>query len=139
DLGVVDGGKGRVARALGAMAEVGGEGVEAVGLAKMRVLSAPRSAEIERSEERGFLPGQSNPVILERHSNALFLLQRGRDEAHRFAITHHKKLRARQTLFPLSIGFQESAGRASERCCALLAASRESKKQHWKSCSRFPP
>jgi len=99
DLVVVDGGRGQLAMALAAMAEVGIKGVEAVGLAKMRVQSAPRSAEIERSEERVFLPGQSNPVILKRNSNALFLLQRVRDEAHRFAITHHKKLRARQTLF----------------------------------------
>ena len=99
DLVVVDGGKGQLTMALAAMAEVGVKGVEAVGLAKMRVLSAPRSTEIERSEERVFLPGQSNPVILKRNSNALFLLQRVRDEAHRFAITHHKKLRARQTLF----------------------------------------
>ena len=99
DLVVVDGGRGQLAMALTAMAEVGVKGLEAVGLAKMRVQSAPRSAEIQRSEERVFLPGQSNPVILKRNSNALFLLQRVRDEAHRFAITHHKKLRARQTLF----------------------------------------
>jgi excinuclease ABC subunit C len=38
-------------------------------------------------------------VILKRNSNALFLLQRVRDEAHRFAITHHRKLRSRQTLY----------------------------------------
>jgi len=84
---------------LAAMREVGVRGVEAVGLAKMRVRAAPRSAEIERSEERVFLPGQSNPVILKRNSNALFLLQRVRDEAHRFAITYHKKLRTKQTLY----------------------------------------
>jgi excinuclease ABC subunit C len=99
DLVVVDGGKGQLAMALAAMAEVGIEGVEAVGLAKMRVQAAARSAEIERLEERVFLPGQSNPVILKRNSNALFLLQRVRDEAHRFAITHHKKLRSKQTLY----------------------------------------
>jgi excinuclease ABC subunit C len=98
DLVVVDGGKGQLAMALAAMAEIGVTGVEAVGLAKMRVEAAPHSAEIERSEERVYLPGQSNPVILKRNSNALFLLQRVRDEAHRFAITHHKKLRNRQTL-----------------------------------------
>jgi excinuclease ABC subunit C len=98
DLIVVDGGKGQLAMALAAMNEVGVDGVEAVGLAKMRVQAAPRSAEIERSEERVFLPGQSNPVILRRNSNALFLLQRVRDEAHRFAITHHRKLRSKQTL-----------------------------------------
>ena len=61
--------------------------------------SAPRSAEIERSEERVFLPGQANPVVLRRNSNALFLLQRVRDEAHRFAITYHRKLRSQQTLY----------------------------------------
>ena len=98
DLIVVDGGKGQLAMALTAMAEVGVDGVEAVGLAKMRVQAAPRSAEIERSEERVFLPGQTNPVVLRRNSNALFLLQRVRDEAHRFAITHHRKLRSKQTL-----------------------------------------
>ena len=99
DLIVVDGGKGQLAMALTAMAELGIEEVDAVGLAKMRVQAAARSAEIERSEERVFLPGQSNPVILRHNSNALFLLQRVRDEAHRFAITYHRKLRSRQTLY----------------------------------------
>jgi len=99
DLVVVDGGKGQLAMALAAMREVGVSGVEAVGLAKMRVQAAARSATIERLEERVFLPGQSNPVILKRNSNALFLLQRVRDEAHRFAITYHKKLRTKQTLY----------------------------------------
>ena len=99
DLIVVDGGKGQLAMALTAMAEIGIEGVEAVGLAKMRVQAAARSREIERLEERVFLPGQSNAVILKRNSNALFLLQRVRDEAHRFAITHHRKLRSKQTLY----------------------------------------
>lgn len=99
DLIVVDGGRGQLAMALTAMAELGIDGVDAVGLAKMRVQAAARSTEIERSEERVFLPGQSNPVILRRNSNALFLLQRVRDEAHRFAITHHRKLRSRQTLY----------------------------------------
>ena len=99
ELIVVDGGKGQLAMAIAAMVEIGIDGVEAVGLAKMRVQAAPRSAEIERSEERVFLPGQANPVILRRNSNALFLLQSVRDEAHRFAITHHRKLRSQQTLY----------------------------------------
>jgi excinuclease ABC subunit C len=99
DLIVVDGVRGQLSMALAAMIEVGVSGVDVIGLAKMRVQAAPRRAEIERSEERIFLPNQSNPVILKRNSNALFLLQRVRDEAHRFAITHHRKLRSRQTLF----------------------------------------
>ena len=76
-------------------------------------------------------------MILKRNSNALFLLQRVRDEAHRFAITHHKKLRARQTLF--STLDRIPVGGARKR--ALLRAFgsiKESKKQHWKNSSRFP-
>lgn len=99
DLVVVDGGKGQLAMALAAMRELGVKDVSAVGLAKMRVHRSARSADIQRLEERVFLPGQSNPVILRRNSNALFLLQRVRDEAHRFAITYHKKLRTHATLF----------------------------------------
>ena len=98
DLLVVDGGKGQLAMALEAMSVVGVDKIDMVGLAKMRVRAAARDAEVERSEERVFLPGQSNPVVLRRNSNALFLLQRVRDEAHRFAITHHRKLRSKQTL-----------------------------------------
>jgi excinuclease ABC subunit C len=119
DLIVVDGGKGQLAMALTAMAEIGIEGVDAVGLAKMRVQAAPRSSEIERSEERVFLPGQSNPVILKRNSNALFLLQRVRDEAHRFAITHHRKLRSKQTLYS---ALDRSPGVGGVRKRALLRA-----------------
>ena len=119
DLIVVDGGRGQLSMALAAMAEVGVTGVDVVGLAKMRVESAPRSAIIERSEERIFLPGQTNPVILKRNSNALFLLQRVRDEAHRFAITHHRKLRSRQTLFS-ALDHVPGVGGARKR--ALLRA-----------------
>ncbi|HEY1373563.1 MAG TPA: excinuclease ABC subunit UvrC [Candidatus Binatia bacterium] len=99
DLVVVDGGKGQLGMAIAALHELGVRDVDLAALAKMRVERAPRSAEIQRSEERVFLPGQSNPVILKRNSNALFLLQRVRDEAHRFAITYHKKVRAKQTLY----------------------------------------
>jgi len=119
DLVVVDGGKGQLAMALAAMAEIGVSGVEAVGLAKDRVQAAARSAEIRRSEERVFLPGQSNPVVLKRNSNALFLLQRVRDEAHRFAITHHKKLRARQTIYSI---LDQVPGVGGARKRALLRA-----------------
>lgn len=99
DLVVVDGGKGQLGMALAAMREIGVRDVDVAALAKMHVQSSPRSLEIRRSEERLFLPGQSNPIVLRRNSNALFLLQRVRDEAHRFAITYHKKLRTKQTIY----------------------------------------
>lgn len=98
DLVVVDGGKGQLGMALAAMRDLGVEDIDVIALAKMRVQPSPRSRDIQRTEERVFRPGQANPVTLSRNSNALFLLQRVRDEAHRFAITHHKKLRSKQTL-----------------------------------------
>jgi excinuclease ABC subunit C len=81
NLVVVDGGPPQVAAAAGAMAELGIEDVALVGLAK-------------RLEEL-WLPGDPNPVILPRTSEALYLLQRVRDEAHRFAITYHRKRRSK--------------------------------------------
>jgi excinuclease ABC subunit C len=50
-------------------------------------------AELARTPERVFLPGRKDPVVLRRNSAELFLLERLRDEAHRFAITFHRKLR----------------------------------------------
>jgi excinuclease ABC subunit C len=52
-----------------------------------------KGGEIERSPERVFLPGQKNPIVLRANSAELFLLQRLRDEAHRFAITFQRQLR----------------------------------------------
>src|SRR6185437_8702421 len=48
---------------------------------------------LEHSPERVFLPGQKNPIVLRSNSAELFLLQRLRDEAHRFAITFQRRLR----------------------------------------------
>lgn len=93
DLLVIDGGRGQLGVALTVRAEFGAEDVDVIGLAKMRVERDARSSEIRRSEERVFLPNRSNPVVLPRNSNALFLLQRARDEAHRFAVAYHQRLR----------------------------------------------
>jgi len=98
DLLVVDGGIGQLNVAVSVLQELGINEVDAVGLAKMRVERDARAAEVQRSEERVFLPGRKNPVVLRRNSSALFLLQRVRDEAHRFAITYHRSLRAKERL-----------------------------------------
>jgi excinuclease ABC subunit C len=81
NLVVVDGGPPQVAAAAAAMAELGIDDVALCGLAK-------------RLEEV-WLPGDDYPVILERSSEGLYLLQRLRDEAHRFAITAHRKRRSK--------------------------------------------
>ena len=81
NLVVVDGGAGQVAAAAGALAELGIDDVAVCGLAK-------------RLEEV-WLPDQEHPVILSRTSEGLYLLQRVRDEAHRFAITYHRAKRGK--------------------------------------------
>jgi excinuclease ABC subunit C len=95
DLLVIDGGLGQLSAARGALAEVGVTTVELAALAKERVERDATASEIRRRPERIFLPGRKNPVVLKANSTALFLLQRVRDEAHRFVNAYHRKLRAR--------------------------------------------
>ncbi|QBS39936.1 excinuclease ABC subunit UvrC [Nocardia sp. CS682] len=82
NLYVVDGGAPQVAAAAEVLDELGITDVAVIGLAK-------------RLEEV-WVPGESDPVIMPRNSEALFLLQRIRDEAHRFAITFHRSKRSRR-------------------------------------------
>ena len=84
DLIIIDGGKGQLSSVMEIIEELGVTGIDVVSLAK-------------RNEEV-FLPNQSEPVILPRNSSALFLFQRIRDEAHRFAITFHRKLRSQSMI-----------------------------------------
>ncbi|MCW5892558.1 MAG: excinuclease ABC subunit UvrC [bacterium] len=98
DLLVIDGGLGQLAAAQAALAEVGLSELAVVGLAKERVARDPLAREVQTRPERIFLPGRKNPVILRQNSTALFLLQRVRDEAHRFANTYHRALRRRARL-----------------------------------------
>lgn len=79
DLIVIDGGKGQLSSVMEIVHELGITDIPFISLAKR--------------EEEVFLPGRSEPVILPRNSYALKLLQRIRDEAHRFAITFHRQLR----------------------------------------------
>jgi excinuclease ABC subunit C len=74
--------------------------------------------EIERSPERVFLPGQKNPIILRQNTGELFLLARLRDEAHRFAITFHRKLRRERNFKSV---LEEIPGIGDKRKRALLA------------------
>ncbi|WP_025322118.1 excinuclease ABC subunit UvrC [Deferrisoma camini] len=96
DLVLIDGGRGQVAAAAKALEDEGGS-VPLAGIAKARVLPGG-GAEVVRSPERIFLPGRANPVPFGRNSSGLFLLQRVRDEAHRFALALHRKRRARASL-----------------------------------------
>lgn len=81
DLIIIDGGKGQLSSVMEVVKSMGIEGIDFVSLAKR--------------EEEVFLPNQSKSVRIPIDSNAMFLIQRIRDEAHRFAITYHRDLRSK--------------------------------------------
>ncbi len=82
DLIVIDGGKGQLSVALQALQELGFAQIPTIGLAE--------------AEEHIFQPGKSEPLILPRQSQSLYLVQRIRDEAHRVALRYHRQLRAKK-------------------------------------------
>lgn len=81
DLIIIDGGKGQLSSVMEVVEEMGITGIDFVSLAKR--------------EEEVFLPHQSKSIRIPINSNAMFLIQRIRDEAHRFAITYHRSLRSK--------------------------------------------
>ncbi|MBO9665504.1 MAG: excinuclease ABC subunit UvrC [Bdellovibrio sp.] len=95
---VIDGGKGQLSQAMRILDEIGRKDIPVVGLAKARTESDFQKAEVDSTEERFFLPGRQNPVIFKHNAEALHILVGIRDEAHRFAITYHRKLRENSTL-----------------------------------------
>ena len=84
DLVLIDGGKGQLSSAVEAMLHLGFQDIQLASIAKR--------------EEEIFLPDAAEPVIMPRNSQGLFLLQRARDEAHRFAITFHRNLRGKSSV-----------------------------------------
>lgn len=84
DLIIIDGGKGQLSSVMQIVEDMGISGIDFVSLAKR--------------QEEVFLPHTSKSILLPRESSALFLIQRIRDEAHRFAITYHRKLRSKKSI-----------------------------------------
>jgi excinuclease ABC subunit C len=128
DLIVIDGGKGQLNAALAAAKDLGipakpspgnedAPFVEMIGLAKSRLLADGAASEVTRSPERVFLPRRKDPIVLRQNSAELFLLTRLRDEAHRFAITFHRKLRRAGNFRSV---LEEIGGIGRERRKALL-------------------
>jgi excinuclease ABC subunit C len=103
DLVIVDGGKGQLSAAIGVMQQLGLTDVPLAGLAK-------------RFEEL-YVPRRSAPIVLPRNSQGLYLVQRIRDEAHRFAITYHRTVRGKKALASV---FDEVPGIGPARKKALL-------------------
>ena len=84
DLAVIDGGKGQLSAARLALQEIDLRDVAVIALAKR--------------DEEVFVPGRRDPILLDRRNRALHLLQRMRDEAHRFAVRYNRKLRSKRTI-----------------------------------------
>ncbi len=82
DLVLIDGGKGHLNAALEVLLELG--------------LASLSLASIAKREEEVFIPDMADPIVLPRNSQGLYLVQRMRDEAHRFAVTYHRKVRSRR-------------------------------------------
>ena len=114
DLVLIDGGKGQLSAALETMLHLG-------------ALDIP-IASIAKKEEELFTPDSSESIRLDRSSPALFLLQQARDEAHRFAITYHRKARTSTSLkstLDLVPGIGPSRKRALIRRFGSIKAVRE--------------
>ena len=86
DLILIDGGLGQLGAAVDSLKRLGLSHLPVIGLAKAR----------NEKSERIFVPGEKAPIILREGAASTHLLQRVRDEAHRFAITYHRKLRAKE-------------------------------------------
>jgi excinuclease ABC subunit C len=101
DLVLLDGGKGQLNAARAALRDLGVEGVALAARAKERDEQAP-SPRVRRhagsKREKLFLPGVKDPRLLDPAAPALLLLQRIRDESHRFAIAYHRELRRKAGL-----------------------------------------
>jgi excinuclease ABC subunit C len=103
DLVILDGGKGQLSAGLDALADAGRLQIPVVALAKER--------------EELFRPDRPDPIVLPRTSQGLYLVQRIRDEAHRFAVTYHQKVRSRRAVRSL---LDEIPGVGPARKRALL-------------------
>jgi len=90
ELLVIDGGRGQLSMVEAALQELNITGIDLISLAKEK--------DHPSEQDRVYLPGRKNPVLLGKNSSLLHLLMRLRDEAHRFAITYHRKLRGKKFL-----------------------------------------
>jgi len=118
DLVVVDGGIGQLNAVLEIVSGLGLTGqFDLVSLAKSRVERDATAETLRKSDERVFLPGRRNPVVLRQNSAPLLLLAAIRDEAHRFAIEYHRKLRGKEGI---ASGIEQIPGIGAKRRTALL-------------------
>jgi excinuclease ABC subunit C len=98
DLVLLDGGRGQLNVAQEVFKELKVKEIDLISLAKERPIEESRFSRFRKSEEKVFHPQIKEPIHLGRRSALLQLLDRIRDESHRFAITYHKKVRGREAI-----------------------------------------
>ncbi len=111
DLVLIDGGKGQLNVAVTALRDLGLEDLDVASIAKARAQGG------KHSPERFFVPGRANPIVPRQDSPVVHLLAHLRDEAHRFAVTYHRKRRKKATL---STRLTEIPGVGEKRARLLL-------------------
>jgi len=99
DLAVVDGGKGQLNAAAALFRDLGIDGVDLIGFAKEK--PADRPSAVNKAEDRVYLLHRKDPLYTSRWPQAHFLLQQVRDEAHRFALAYHHKLKEKRDFHSL--------------------------------------
>lgn len=124
DLLLIDGGKGQLNAALSALSDhnmlVSHQGLFVAGIAKARTQKEGKLGQdvsVEHSSERLFVPGQAEPIMLKPHTFERYLVERIRDEAHRFALKAHRKSRNKRTLTSALLGIP---GIGKKRALLLL-------------------
>ena len=97
NLILIDGGRGQLSIALRVLRDMGITGIDVIAIAKGKGLGARAKGEWKgKKSEEIFIPGRKNPIVLKPYAPELKLFQVIRDEAHRFAITYHRKLREKE-------------------------------------------
>ena len=114
DLVLLDGGRGQLNVAQEVFKELQMKEVDLISLAKEKTLGGLHSNRFRKTEEKIFHPQFKEPLGLGRHSALLHFLDRIRDEAHRFAVTYHKKLRGKETVGS-ELGIISGIGKRRER------------------------
>jgi excinuclease ABC subunit C len=98
DLVLLDGGRGQLNVAQEVFKELQVKEIDLISLAKERTILGTRAAQYGKTEEKIFHPQYKEPLQFGKQSPLLHFLDRIRDEAHRFAITYHKKIRGKETI-----------------------------------------
>jgi len=138
DLVLLDGGRGQLNVAQEVFKELRVMEIDLISLAKERIVPGTRAAQYGKTEEKIFHPQYREPLQLGKQSPLLHFLDRIRDEAHRFAITYHKKMRSKETIKSV-IGEIPGIGKVRQReLLKYFGSSEEIRKASLETLAKAP-